>query len=278
MKHSAEVTIVSLEVIDRFRNWLSDRGKSPHTVKAYGTDLKMFLLATSPTMEPVHVSEFEDLAAAWLTRDRRKVSQKTTSRRMTSLRAFAKWAGWGEVLEEYSLPRAARSQPHPLPEGMEGVRKLIALAPSPNQQALIALCGMCGCRVGEALDITAASFDLGKMLLTIRGKGDKTRIVPVSSEAWEILQTQIVRSFGAGTSVVNLRDRHARKIITMLGNKAGLQRSISSHDLRATFGTHVYDKTKDIRVVQELLGHSNSAQTELYIGVTDAAMRKAVEA
>jgi site-specific recombinase XerD len=160
---------------------------------------------------------------------------------------------------------------------MDGVRKLIALAPTDNQKALVALCGMCGCRVGEALDIVPASFDTVHMTVCIRGKGDKTRIVPVSTEAWAIIEKQIVRAFMNGTTVVNLRDRHARKVITSLGVKAKLRRPISSHDLRATFGTEVYNKTLDIRVVQELLGHSSSAQTELYIGVTEKAMRKAVE-
>ena len=205
------------------------------------------------------------------------MAQKTTGRRLTSLRAFAKWADWGQVLEDYDAPTPARTQPHPLPEGMDGVRKLIVLAPNEAQKALIALCGMCGCRVGEALSITPESFDLERMTLTIRGKGDKTRVVPVATEAWAIMQTQVIRAFGNGTTVVNLRDRNARKVITGLGRKAHLRRAISSHDLRATFGTHVYDKTKDIRVVQELLGHATSAQTEVYLGITDETLRKAVE-
>lgn len=157
------------------------------------------------------------------------------------------------------------------------MRKLIALAPNDAQKSLIALCGMCGCRVGEALSITPSSFDLERMTLTIRGKGDKTRVVPVSTEAWGVMQVQVIRSFARGTSLVNLKDRNARKVITSLGRKARLRREISSHDLRATFGTHVYDKTLNIRVVQELLGHATSAQTEVYIGVADKALREAVE-
>jgi site-specific recombinase XerD len=277
MKHSQEVTTVSLESIEQFRSWLCGRGKSVNTAKAYSTDLRMFLQAVSPTSDPVPMEEFDELAASWLTRDRYKAAQKTTGRRLTSLRAFAKWAGWGEVLDDYDAPKPARSLPHPLPEGMEGVRRLIQLAPTDAQKTLIALCGMCGCRVGEALDITTECFDLERMNLTIRGKGDKTRVVPIATEAWEIMAVQVVRSYQSGKTVCDLRDRHARKIITNLGRKARFRRSISSHDLRATFGTHVYDKTKDIRVVQELLGHSTSAQTELYIGVKDDALRKAVE-
>lgn len=247
-------------------------------MKAYSTDLRMFLLATSTTQSVVLQEEFEDLAAGWLTMNRRKVSPKTTGRRLTSLRQFAKWAGWGAVLEDYEAPKAAKAQPHPLPEGMDGVRRLIEIANGERQRALIALCGLCGCRVSEALTITSGSFDLNMMSLRIMGKGDKERVVPVSPEAWEVLQMPVVRAFSSGGGyVVGFQDRHARKVITTLGVKAGLKRHISSHDLRATFGTAVYDKTLDIRLVQELLGHSNSQTTEIYIGVNQIKLREAVE-
>ncbi len=202
---------------------------------------------------------------------------KTTGRRLTSLRSFARWAGWGPILDDYDAPTPAKSVPHPLPEGMNGVRRLVAVASNDGQRCLIVLCGMVGCRIAEALEVRAEHFNLQSMTLTIRGKGDKQRIVPVSSQAWQVLQVPVIQAFAEQRRLVNLHDRHARKIVTSLGVRAGLQRSISSHDLRATFGTHVYDKTKDIRLVQELLGHANSSTTELYVGVTQTALREAVE-
>jgi site-specific recombinase XerD len=278
MKLSQQVTTVSLESIEEFRNWLCDHGKSLHTAKAYSTDMRMFLLATQTEEHTMILpDEFEELAVGWLTLTRRQVQPKTTTRRLTSLRAFSKWAGWGDVLSDYDAPVPAKSVPHPLPEGMEGVRKLVVLAPTERQRALIALCGMCGCRIGEALSIYPSNFNTSEMMLTIRGKGDKTRVVPISKEAWSILEIPIIHAFANGTTVVNLRDRHARKTITTLGKRAGLRRRISSHDLRATFATEVYNKTLDIRLVQELLGHSNSSITEIYIGINRDKMRAAVE-
>lgn len=275
MRRSQQVTIVTLEAIEGFRSWLCDRGRSEHTAKAYSTDLRMFLKATGEDF--VTREEFEDLAAAWLTRDKRRVSVKTTCRRLTSVRAFAKWAGWGPILDEYILPKGTRPMPHPLPEGVEGVRKLISIAKRDEHKALIALCGLAGCRISEARSIDPASFELSKMLLTIRGKGDKTRVVPISPEAWEVLEKNVIRAFVNRTNLVTLTDRAARNVITTLGERAGLKRHISSHDLRATFGTEVYYKTGDIRLVQELLGHANVTQTEVYIGVAGNKLREAVE-
>lgn len=274
---SQQVMTLSQESIERFRSSLSAKGRSDDTVKAYTTDLKVLLQELEVTQIPL--TELEECAANWLTANRRRVAPKTTGRRLTSLRAFGRWAGMGQqILADYSAPTPAKSIPHPLPEGMEGVRRLIEITRNEKQQALIALCGYCGLRVSEALRTEPGDFDLHDMLLTVHGKGDKERIVPVSQAAWEILAVPMTRALcEGGRPVVNLQDRFARRVITELGRKAKLKREISSHDLRATFATAVFDKTKNLRLVQELLGHANSTTTEVYTGVAMSAMKQAVE-
>lgn len=275
MTHSSPVTTLTPEAIANLHSSLSAKGQSPHTLKAYSGDLKTFLTETK--RDSISKEEFEHLAMSWLTSNRRIVAPKTTSRRLTSLRAFVRWAKWGDMLTDYSAPTAARPMPHPLPEGIEGVHKLIRCTRNEKQKALIALCGLCGCRIGEALSVRPSDFDLVEMMLTIRGKGDKTRIVPVPDSAWNVLCAPVTRAFTEGNrEVVGLQDRFARRVVTDLGEKAGLRRRISSHDLRSTFATEVYDRTKDIRLVQELLGHSTSAQTEVYTMIGIAAMKKAI--
>jgi site-specific recombinase XerD len=168
--------------------------------------------------------------------------------------------------------------PHPIPEGLDGVKRMIEVARNHDQVALVGLMGLCGLRVSEALDCTVPDFDLHDMMLSVRGKGDKTRHVPVSSLAWATLADPIVAAMDRpDRHLVQYQDRSARKCITALGRKAGLSRSISSHDLRATFATEAYNHTKDQRVVQELMGHASGATTEIYIGVTTAKMKAAVE-
>lgn len=273
---------VSLASIDRLLNSYSARGRSELTTKAYGSDLRIFLQEMCPkgidwkTWE-VEEDDFEETAMEWLQMNRKIVSPKTTNRRLTSLKSFARWAGWGNPLEEYAAPTAAKGQPHPLPEGIEGVYRMIETARNEKQKALLVLCGLCGLRISEALRIKATNFDFSNMTLKVPGKGDKERIVPVSQRAWDYIASTVVRSHLAGTEVVGLKDRFARRTITELGERAGLQRRVASHDLRATFATAVYDLTLDQRVVQELLGHANGSTTEVYIGRTADQMRKAVE-
>lgn len=274
---TTQETTLTRDSIDRFRNSLFARGRSTNTVRAYTKDLFAFLTATSVEEDrPILRDEFEELAMSWMTMERSKVSPKTTGCRLTSLRAYARWAGWEGMLRDYKAPEPGRQPAHPLPEGIAGVHRLINVAPTPAQKALIALCGLCGCRISEALDVTIQSFDLEKMTLRIVGKGSKVRYIPISPDAWKVIQMAYLLSYGTHETLVGLKDRRARTIITQLGVNAGLRRHISSHDLRATFGTEVYYKTLDIRVVQELLGHSTAAVTERYIGVSNDKMREAV--
>jgi site-specific recombinase XerD len=237
------------------------------------------MLLRETNMTEISMEDFEDVALEWLQSKRKTLAPKSTGRRLTSLKAFVKWAKWpSDMLDEYSAPTPAKGIPHPLPEGFDGVTRMVNAANNERQQALITLCGMLGCRVAEALAVKASDFDLNNMTLSIRGKGDKTRIVPISPRAWEILSLPVTRAYVAGDGeVVGLRDRFARRVITDLGIRAGLQRRVSSHDLRATFGSAVYNKTLDLRVTQELLGHASSATTELYTGISMDKMRGAVE-
>ena len=273
--HGKQGMTVSFATIEQFRNWCFARGRSANTVKAYSSDLREFLKAVG---EEIQLSEFEELAMSWLNLTRGQVAPKTTGRRLTSLRAYGKWAGLNHPLSDYIAPTPGKSIPHPIPEGPFGLERMIAKAKNCEQAAMIALCGYAGTRIGESLSITTDNFDLHDMLLTIRGKGDKTRVVPISKNAWSHMSSAYVLALSKpDLRLVSYKDRFARKIVTTLGERAKLSRPVSSHDLRATFATAIYDKTQDLRLVQELLGHASSSTTEIYTGVSMNKMREAVE-
>lgn len=277
-----KVTTVSSDFIDQFLNMLIAKGKAANTSRAYGTDLKVFLLEMAPADAVILVEDFEKLAMEWLNAHRRgeqEVSPKTTARRVTSLRSFARWARI-EIpdLLEYSAPHPSRPVPHPLPEGIDGVRRLIANAHFDYHAAYLALCGLCGLRSSEALAVSVKDINLTDMVLTVHGKGDRMRLVPVSEEAWDALIMAYSRAFLENRpTIVGLKDRAARRMVTTLGKRCGLRRSIASHDLRATFASAVYDRTKDIRLVQELLGHSSIETTQIYTEIAMPKMREAVK-
>lgn len=271
----SEVTTLSLESIEAFRSSLLARGKSQQTAKAYTTDLRMLLRDLET--DAISSDDYEECGMNWLTANRKTLEATTTNRRLASLRRFAVWAKWPVSFDDYNAPVPLAGKPHPLPEGIDGVKRMILFAPNHQEAALITLMGLMGLRVGETLFVRCSHFNTQRMMLTVYGKGDKRREVPVSDLAWHHLQEAVLRSYMTDDALlIPFKDRFARACVTRLGRTAGICRRVSSHDLRATFATEVYNKTKDIRLVQMLLGHSSSKQTEVYIGVSEAALKDGV--
>lgn len=236
------------------------------------------MLLTDLETAEITLEDYEECAMNWLTATRKRVEPKTTNRRLTSLRRFSVWAGWDASFQDYNAPTALAAKPHPLPEGIAGVKRMIFFAESPDQEALVALCGLMGLRISEALSVRASDFNVHNRTLIVRGKGDKQRTVPISDAAFAALNYCVVESFAHGNMpLCNFKDRSARALITRLGKKASICRRVASHDLRATFATEVYRKTRDIRLVQLLLGHSSVKQTEVYIGIAEEALKAGVE-
>lgn len=279
--------ILSSDSIDQFLSSIAVNGHSPNTVKAYRADLRGLLAATGE----LPVGRLEEPAAAWLTVGRKVWAPKTTCRKATSIRAWARWAGRPEFLANYRLPDPGRPEPHPIPEGMDGVALMLEACNAPSssrgpgrggpaqKRALVTLVCQMGLRVSEALNVTPESFNMVERTVTVTGKGDRRLVKPVPAACWPNLVDAIAgASYGPPrTPLIPWSERYARKVFTDLGRRAGLSRPISTHDGRATFATHVYRKTRDLRVTQELLGHSDARTTQVYTEVNMTGMRAAVD-
>lgn len=272
--------VITEESVNDFKNYLSLMGRSSNTVRAYSSDVSAFLSAFDSFIE---VTEFSDFALYWIRKSREVNAPRTVQRHMTSLKVFSKYLKIPNELDEYKLPEARAVNPHPLEEGISGVRRMIAAARCQDHQVIIALCGLAGLRVAESLAIDASDIDVHNKMLEVRGKGDKTRYVPISPQLWSVIRIAYFEAVLESENphkpnmrLVSINDRAARKAISSIGRRAGLKRHVASHDLRATFATSVYNKTLDIKLVQELLGHSDVKTTMLYIGITVSAMRAGV--
>lgn len=162
-------------------------------------------------------------------------------------------------------------------EGIDGVRAILSVASTNERRALVAFCGLQGLRVSEARSIRCEDVDHSRMMLRVRGKGDKTRMIPLSVEAWEFISPAFIDARIADSTLVTMNDRSARVAITTLAARAGMSRPVASHDLRATFATDLFNRCLNIRIVQEFMGHSSSHTTETYTAVVKNQMRAALE-
>ncbi|HQR04802.1 MAG: tyrosine recombinase XerC [Proteobacteria bacterium] len=256
------------------------RRASPHTLAAYGHDLALL----------VELAAGEPLAAATQARIRhhamrlhgRDYSPRSLARILSAWRAFYRWLGHhGEVavnpVEGVRAPRA----PHRLPKAL-AVDQTQALLDGPaceplelRDRAMFELFYSSGLRLAElaALDVRCG-VDLDEAEVTVTGKRDKTRTVPVGRQACAALSAWLaVRSAIAAPEEVALfvGARGRRIAVSVIGQRLsrwarqqGLEVHVHPHMLRHSFASHVLQSSGDLRAVQELLGHASIRTTQIY--------------
>jgi site-specific recombinase XerD len=160
---------------------------------------------------------------------------------------------------------------------MRGVAMMAEVARTPEHKAIIGLCGYNGLRIGESLTVSFASFDIKDMMLLVRGKGQRERRIPLAEKCFELVTPLLIEHMNYPNSkIVALAESSARKAITMIGKRAGISRRVASHDLRHTVATDLLNRTGNMRLVQEFLGHSSITTTQGYTGVEIDDMREAM--
>lgn len=268
--------------IANYLSSLSALGSSPNTIRAYRADLMALLSwleqrsASGDGLRWESWDELEPAAAAYLTERRKELAPASVTRKLGTFRSYAEHHGRPGFLRKYRSPSTTRPKPHPIPEGMVAIHRMIDAARKPEQKALLALCGLCGLRVEEAINIRPCHVDLKQMLIVFSGKGSKVRRVPLSYEAFLAMGEAYSRALAKGTTLTGYSQSGARKFIRAAGRKAGLKNELASHDLRATLATASYKRSKDLRAVQEILGHDDPKTTQRYVETTFDDMRDAI--
>jgi integrase/recombinase XerD len=155
-----------------------------------------------------------------------------------------------------------------------------------RDRAVLELMYACGLRVSEAVDLKISDIELDAGILTCRGKGSKTRKVPIGTSAVEWLKSYLVlRRKKDGIEIQNLFVTSLGKPVTrqMIFNfireyaeKIGLE-GVSPHTLRHSFATHLIQNAADVRSVQQMLGHADISTTQIYTHITDSHLRKTYE-
>lgn len=254
----------SARALDQFRRW--NDARNPRVVPSAG------------------LSSLPALLAAWVSAGRDEgLGPGAIRQRLGWAKAYCKFAGVTDLgpLAEYKAPPVTDPEPHPLPGGIEDVRKMMnAVFVDDRQRIAIALCGLAGLRINEAVTLDASKVHrrrgLSGWTLEVLGKGGKIRYVPVSPELQAVLEKAPTQG-----KLVALSNSGARAAITRIAEALDVEGGrpsgvVGSHDLRATFATTVYERTKDILLVQKLLGHSSVATTQRYIGLGADTARLAV--
>jgi integrase/recombinase XerD len=294
-------------LVDKYlRHITVERGLSKNTLAAYNRDLGDYLgfLRGMGVTEPAQITDV--LIETF-------VEQLGGTRKASSVaRTLAGVRGWHKylLLEGYlirdnahrvSPPKAAKRLPKAISVD-QVVQLLDAAGPEPfaeqsseaagtdpirvRDRAILELLYATGSRVSELTDLDIDDL-VDPTMIRLLGKGNKERIVPVGRYAQRALENYLVRTRpqlvakGRGTPAVFLNQRGGRlsrqsvwQILVDAAEAAGLTVEISPHTLRHSFATHLLEGGADVRVVQELLGHSSVATTQIYTLVTVDTLRE----
>ena len=255
---------------------LKIRGFSSETVKAYKRHNIGFLAYIKK--KPGSVSE-DDIKAylAYLFADK-KLSSSSVALVRSALLFF-----YNQVLDKGFLgiktPKIQRNAPEVLSK--EEVKALLDACVTDKSRLLLELMYSSGLRVSECLNLRVEDIDFEEnMCLVKQGKGKQDRTTVLSRNLAQNLRLFLEKkSISSGPIFMNkqglaLGVRNAQKIVSRAAERAGITKNVSPHKLRHSFATHLLDAGVSIRVIQELLGHSNLQTTQIYTRVSKDHLSK----
>jgi integrase/recombinase XerC len=293
---------MSAELIAQYEEHLVlVRNLAENSIKGYVSDLESFL----KHIEKIGIEEFSHLELShirsWLAELQRSgVARATMARRIVSIRAFTYWAasqGWirSDLGAELAIPKPHRT----LPEVLDIADTQIVLAsakaradedPNPiaiRDLALIEVLYATGVRVSEICGLDIRSIDESRNTLQVMGKGSKERVVPMGIPAVyalrhyvevarpELVSTKSGSAVFLGSRGSRIDQRTVREVVYQAMSAVGSK--MGPHGLRHTAATHLLEGGADLRTVQEILGHSSLATTQIYTHVSPDRLQKAFD-
>ncbi len=304
---TAPVPCSDAVLIESFLDMLAaETGASPNTLAAYRRDAEEAAVRLAAHGRSLTDARVEDLRDHLDALHRKGLAPASTGRKLSALRRLFRFL-YGEGLREddptgpLSGPRRSRPLPKVLAE--EEVDRLLAAAAegvddldrpradrlrAARMSALLELLYATGLRVSELVALPDSAGRSGERLLSVRGKGGKERLVPLTDAAktavvrWRTLRDERVPSSSPwlfpsdGESGHLTRQAFARDL-KLAAAAAGLRPDkVSPHVLRHAFASHLLQNGADLRVVQQLLGHADIATTQIYTHVLDERLKSLV--
>ncbi|MCG3205943.1 MAG: Tyrosine recombinase XerC [Elusimicrobia bacterium] len=285
--------------ITAFLRNLRERHMSPATIRAYSIDLDEFCRFMN--RKPVKISEIDrTIIRSYLTTLKsRALKSASFLRKISSLRSFFKYLMRTEEITQnpcltLGTPRREAKIPNFLtPKELEHLIQELCTSKKPEMvarnRAWIELVYSSGIRVSESSQLDVGNVDFWNKTITVIGKGNKERIVPIGTPGIRALRDYLKLKGNDLSSQASLKQpiftnlkerkrlspRALHRMVAEAATKAGIQRTISPHVIRHTFATHLLDAGCDLRSVQEMLGHKNLSTTQIYAHVTGERLKKA---
>jgi integrase/recombinase XerD len=249
------------------------RGYSPKTVDAYLKHNNSFLKFANKTSESITVDDIKSFLA-------HLIADKESAPRTVSQARSALIFYYNEVLQKeftnIKVPKIKTSLPSVLTR--EEVKRLLESSNNEKSKLMIMTLYSSGMRVSELVKLKWKDLELEQKIAWVRaGKGNKDRMI-ILSELLVKKLSQLERETEYIFPGKNgpLTTRNIQEIVHDAAHRAGINKKVTPHTLRHSFATHLLEAGNDIRLIQELLGHSNLQTTQIYTHVSNEQKKKVV--
>ena len=218
----------------------------------------------------------------------KKYTPRSITREIASIKGFFKWLSINDIIKHNpALSIEQPKLPKRLPKvlSMKEITELLDRNMSILEKAILELLYAAGLRVSELSDIQINNIDLNAKYIRCLGKGSKERIVPIGNKACIAIKKYlkereyILKKFNLNTKYLFIND-NGKKItrqdvyVFIRGIGKNINKDISPHTIRHSFATHLLENGADLRVVQELLGHSDVSTTQLYTHISKKRLKE----
>lgn len=267
--------------LDGYLKMLGQQGKSAHTLSAYGRDLtELVRLLTEGSSETAQDLTRRDFVAALKRLSQQGLSERTLARKLSAWRQYCGWLVQSGMMDNdptfnLKAPRLPERLPKALPQ--EELNHMLDSAPADDglavrDHALFELMYGSGLRLSEIHGLDLGDVLLDEGWVSVTGKGRKERQVPLSGKSVEALRAYLSERVAAdgetalftGKNGTRLGQRQIQKRLQAWAVRQGSGQHVSPHMMRHSYASHLLQSSRDIRAVQELLGHSNLSTTQIY--------------
>jgi len=274
-----------------------ERALSENTLQAYAHDLSKFGAYLEGNIAAGQTIDL-GIVSGWLSElSNSGLTSRSLARHLSAVRGLIRFLVREGIVAQDPTDRAARPRiGRRLPKTLSEP-ELMTLLEAPRKdcirglrdRAMLALMYACGLRVTEIIDLQLGDLDIQRGILTVLGKGQKRRLVPIADSALERLTQYLEAAALAGSKPRSPRKpylfpspRGGRltrqafwKIVRNYAAAAGIRGNIYPHRLRHSFATHLLQGGADLRSVQTFLGHADISTTEIYTHVTREHVHRA---
>ena len=272
------------QIIGEYLEYLElEKGLSQNTLEAYRRDLSEF----SQGVEDI--TKVDRMSINMFIRKLRenKLAPSSIIRKMASLRGFFKWASSAGIIDKNPASTLEQPKvPQRLPKvvSIKEIEEMLHNNLTPLEHVIMELLYSCGLRVSELVNLKTSDIDLSSKYVRCFGKGSKERIIPIGEIAKKAVieymteRDFLVKKYNLNTKLLLIQNSGRlitrQDVYTFIHAQGKLiHKNISPHTLRHSFATHLLENGADLRVVQELLGHSDVSTTQLYTHISKKRLK-----